>query len=803
MTIKLVLRLIATASLCTSFFFVDYAFGGEETFEFLKSKTSDEVLAVRPKVDISFGAFAARTKGKPTSPHINIASSDPVLSSDVVLDMLAKKYSVFIKDAKSELRPVSSDVDSLGNTRVIYNQMHKGVNVLGKQVSVYFDKNGKLLFIKGSTNKNITMLPVAKFSAQNAIDTTKNLMSRTSGFKKARKVFKAIERKRCAKIHNARSTASRCVASKLRKFEQVFRPTLKTEPKLYIKRDSDGKDRLVWHLALAKDPESKDIFQVDAISGEVVLQEQDIDHATETYPYAFDCGHNLPAYDTCYLNYFTTTTGVEFFLGRSPFQPARGPSPMPGFQGSTDVDFFFDDIIPSIHNYYVNKFGRNGANGFGGTLIESNVQGTVDRTFVLVNSDNTTTGRADCNLGFVNGWRTTNGLQFCKGARSPDLIGHEYAHNATLALSRNVDNVFVGLSRTGQSGTIDEAFGDFMGESFERFRTGTNDWKFMPEAGMLSRDFGNPANTTYTALGDQGAPRPHPDRYNSPNFYCGAANMGGKHYNATVLDKAFYLMSQGGSFNGCNVSGIGFAKAEQIIARAMFTYVSPTESFNDFYHSVTQACTDFVGMNYMFAPGEATTPTFTASDCAAVATALQAVELDQAGPCSGGINVGNNTPATCTLLAPDPEPTAIPTATATIAPTSTPVTPRDNTDVNRDGVTDLEDLHRIFMMWGDTNPSFEDINFDAVVDILDYNLFYQAYYKPDFAGVYPPAPAPALTIPGDCSRDGAVDGGDFLAFQRSFGLTGPALACDFNFDRIVDSLDLDVWRANYGNRVGQ
>jgi hypothetical protein len=46
---------------------------------------------------------------------------------------------------------------------------------------------------------------------------------------------------------------------------------------------------------------------------------------------------------------------------------------------------------------------------------------------------------------------------------------------------------------------------------------------------------------------------------------------------------------------------------------------------------------------------------------------------------------------------------------------------------------------------------------------------------------------------GDYDIDGDIDGGDFLAWQLSFGSTTDVLA-DGNLNGIVDSSDLTVWQ---------
>lgn len=99
--------------------------------------------------------------------------------------------------------------------------------------------------------------------------------------------------------------------------------------------------------------------------------------------------------------------------------------------------------------------------------------------------------------------------------------------------------------------------------------------------------------------------------------------MGGVHMNSTVPSKAFYLMSEGGTFNYCTINGIGIKKVEQILYRAMMSYYAQTETFNAAYAHIIQAAEDLYGP----------------ADVEQVRRALQAVEMDQSGRCSGGTEI--------------------------------------------------------------------------------------------------------------------------------------------------------------------
>jgi uncharacterized protein (DUF2141 family) len=56
-------------------------------------------------------------------------------------------------------------------------------------------------------------------------------------------------------------------------------------------------------------------------------------------------------------------------------------------------------------------------------------------------------------------------------------------------------------------------------------------------------------------------------------------------------------------------------------------------------------------------------------------------------------------------------------------------------------------------------------------------------------------------VSGDFNGDGAVNGSDFVLWQRGYGSTGIDLAADANGDGRVDTDDLNIWQTNFG-RVG-
>ena len=117
---------------------------------------------------------------------------------------------------------------------------------------------------------------------------------------------------------------------------------------------------------------------------------------------------------------------------------------------------------------------------------------------------------------------------------------------------------------------------------------------------------------------------------------------GGVHTNSGVPNHAFALMTDGGSFNGYTITGIGLTKAGKIQYRALTRYLALGSDFLDNYNALKQSCTDLVG-----------TSGITSGDCTEVGKALDAVEMDDPWTCSP-IQPARSGPLPVRAGAPDP-----------------------------------------------------------------------------------------------------------------------------------------------------
>lgn len=362
-----------------------------------------------------------------------------------------------------------------------------------------------------------------------------------------------------------------------------------SEPELWIYNPAllgkgPNLNTLVWRMEV-KPTETRPIRElvlVDATSGEIVLHFNQIDSALNRKIYDHDNTYGKPL------------PGGSGDLKRS---EGQGPS------GITDVDLAYD-YAGDTYNFYSTYHGRDSLDNAGMDLIS------------------TTRFCPDFfNCPYQNAfWYSGDGIQsqmvYGEGfASADDVVAHEMTHGVTEHESN--------LIYYNQSGAINESFSDIWGEFVDLTNGRGNDapsvrWKIgedlPPEIGVI-RDMSDP-----TVFGD-------PDRMLSSNYWNHQCDNGGVHINSGIGNKAAYLMTDGDSFNGKTVAGIGISKVAKIFYEAQTNLLTTSSDYNDLADALQQACTNLTGTNGI-----------TASDCQEVVNAIIATEMNQTPPA----NVLNN-----------------------------------------------------------------------------------------------------------------------------------------------------------------
>ena len=153
------------------------------------------------------------------------------------------------------------------------------------------------------------------------------------------------------------------------------------------------------------------------------------------------------------------------------------------------------------------------------------------------------------------------------------------AHELTHAVTERESN----LIYWGESGAINEALSDIFGEIVDQGNSGGNDaagvrWLMGEDApGGAIRSMSDP-----TLYGD-------PDRRFSTNWYTGAEDNRGVHFNSGVANKLAYLLSDGGSFNGQTVASQGTSQVARLFYEANVSLLVPASGYFDLYAVLRQA----------------------------------------------------------------------------------------------------------------------------------------------------------------------------------------------------------------------
>ncbi len=229
------------------------------------------------------------------------------------------------------------------------------------------------------------------------------------------------------------------------------------------------------------------------------------------------------------------------------------------------------------YDYFFSSFSRDSFDNYGAAMRTSVRYGTQANAF-------------------WNGFQTV----FGPGFATKDVVSHEWTHAVT---QHSADLVY-----SYQSGALNESISDIFGVMVDR-----DDWLMGEDTPIGAiRSLQDP-----TLYGD-------PGKVSDSQFYCGHNDNGGVHTNSGVPSHAAYLMSDGGSYNGHTISGIGRSRTEQIFYRALTVYFSSSTGFNQAYTGLRAACADLYGNSSTY--------------CTNVTNALQAVEMNSASICgsSGG-----------------------------------------------------------------------------------------------------------------------------------------------------------------------
>lgn len=520
----------------------------------------------------------------------------------------------------SEMKFIAESNDNLNQTHIRYNQQYHGVPVFGGQSIVHLKSDLSLNLITGKTLPHVSINTTPSISSEEAINTA--MQSWNDEYKNI-------------------ATDSQVATL------YIFNPYL------FTGKNTDNKTSLVYEVELYKDhPSYHKFYFIDAQTNQLIYTIEGIQSSINRN--ILDCsGGVIVSYwgADCYLEQLDTVYWTGFTFGRSEGKPARGTNPFVPYIPTTttphthvtDTDIMYD-YFGYAYNYYFTKYGRDGANYYGG-MGDGSTEAFQDLNGVSHSFSypvNTTTGFSYIDTFYIAGedqycpnamFNGKNSIHFCAGVAGDDVIGHEYGHAVNYFSIVDANGNPSGQIYSGETGAMNEGNSDIFGEALQLYVSGTADWVHgaSTESGA-SRSMQDPSRYTYTL---DSATRPYPESYNDANFYCGTGDNGGNHINMTVYSYTAYLMSQGGTVKGCTITGIGSDKEEAILYRAETTYYTPATGFNAAYPAILQACYDLYGAG--------------STDCNNVKKSLTVTEMNGTGKCNGGTSAADFT-AVCAAI---------------------------------------------------------------------------------------------------------------------------------------------------------
>jgi bacillolysin len=264
-----------------------------------------------------------------------------------------------------------------------------------------------------------------------------------------------------------------------------------------------------------------------------------------------------------------------------------------GATGNVDVDDAYD-LSGETYAFYSSRFGRDSVDG-AGLALKSTVRFCV------------TTSPCPYINAFWNGAQMVYGEGFASG---DDVVGHELTHGFTQYTSE--------LMYFGEAGAINESISDVMGELMDLDTPDAPGERWLLAEDIMAAVYA-PGPPLAVALRDMQDPPAFgdPDRAGSPLYEDSILDSAGVHINSGVSNKAAYLMTDGDTFNGQTITGIGSMKTSRIYYQAATTLLGPGSDFLDLFNALQQACTNLVG-----------TIGITGNDCEQVRKAVTATEMN-------------------------------------------------------------------------------------------------------------------------------------------------------------------------------
>jgi len=178
-------------------------------------------------------------------------------------------------------------------------------------------------------------------------------------------------------------------------------------------------------------------------------------------------------------------------------------------------------------------------------------------------------------------------VNVCDQVGTDDLMAHEWGH----AYTEFTNN----LLYAWQTGALNESYSDIWGETIDLLSPDGND--NVPRTGCSSSQLrwqlGEAATGFGTSVRDLWNPtcKLHPGKVTDTEYTCSS----GVHVNSGVSNHSYALLTDGGTYNGQTITGLGLTKAAHIYWQVQTAYLTNTSNYMVMADALETACADLIG----------------------------------------------------------------------------------------------------------------------------------------------------------------------------------------------------------------
>jgi hypothetical protein len=222
-----------------------------------------------------------------------------------------------------------------------------------------------------------------------------------------------------------------------------------------------------------------------------------------------------------------------------------------------------------VYDYYADRFARDSYDDQGAVILS-----WVDSPGEVTNWDQDNRIIHYQNEAFAFSYHTSP-------AHSPEIVGHEFHH----AVQLHEYGEAIGV----EGGAAFEALADAFGKFGEFHADGMGNWLLGDEVSTHTVGaIRNMEDPTFGTSWPYSVPGSQPDHYDELNL---DAYLLGVHHNAGIVNKAIYLLSEGGVVGATSLDGIGVENVEHVLYEATVGgHIAVLDRFIDLRNSMVSAC---------------------------------------------------------------------------------------------------------------------------------------------------------------------------------------------------------------------